>query len=123
MNGTIKLVRGLLENMGYNFVPVTQRAKKAFYLERNGIREHAIYFKVRNSEDQKGFWGLTNNILQELNGQGIDYTVVLLTDDYAYTLKKYDICGLMAARQPAQDGDYKLLKDDLSVFNCGIYKI
>ena len=122
MNGIINLGRGLLENMGYRFLPVTQHAKNAFYLERGGIREHAIYYKIRNSEDKNGFWGLTDNILRHLNKQGIDYTVILFTNDYAYTLKKFDIYGLMAARQPAQDGDYKLVKDDLNIFNCGVYK-
>lgn len=122
MNDIVKLIKDLIPKMGLKCVAAPTPARNILYITDNaGNNVHAIYYKVRNSS--VGFWGLTDNQLNSLNNLSVDYTVMLISKNFVYTLSKTDIPLIQRNLNLANDGDYKINEKDLSAYNCGVYQL
>lgn len=120
MNDKIRFAQDLMTKVGMTCTPAPSPAKNVVYIEDNKQNKvHALYYRTRNGN--YGYWGITDNTINDLNASGVDYTVLLVSNEKVYMLGKRDMYALKACTLPP-DGDYRVTEKDLrQVFNPGVY--
>lgn len=83
------------------------------------ITSNNVYKKISNIE-KAPFWGLTKNRIEQLFEQkedlNKDFYIRLDSLNGSITLNSDQVAELLKDKQPASDGDYKILKKDLEKF-------
>ncbi len=85
------------------------------------ISEARVYTKRSSLPAPKAFWGLTLNRLNQLKECGEEFYVRFDFPNGSFVLSKEQVQCLLAEKEVAGDGDYKITYSELKTFMASLY--